>query len=230
MGFPAEGIQFLEDLENNNNKEWFDARKDIYKTQLVEPAIALVETFGTRLQADISDGIQFDTRTNGAGSLMRIYRDTRFSKDKSPYKTYLGIAWWEGPKKKTENPSFFFHMDANGGVLHVGMHGFDKPLLEAYRQAVVDDTLGAELAEIVEAVEAAGYNMNSNHYKRVPNGYDKDHPRADLLLHKGLGASSPTIPRAQIQSAELVDICIAHAKAMAPLHQWLVRLNQMQMA
>jgi len=76
------------------------------------------------------------------GSLFRIYRDVRFSKDKSPYKTWVGIRFWEGGGKAGGNPGFFFGFDATGGGLHVGMHGFDKEMLAAYRQAVDDDELG----------------------------------------------------------------------------------------
>lgn len=77
-GFPQEGLQFLADLAENNERDWFNPRKQVYLDNIVAPAVAFVETVGEQLQF-ISPGIQYDSRTNGSGSLMRIYRDTRFS-------------------------------------------------------------------------------------------------------------------------------------------------------
>ena len=79
-GFPAEGLTFLAGLEANNNREWFNDHKDDYIQFVQEPMAAFVAALGPRLQ-DISPGIEYDTRTNGSGSMMRIYRDTRFSND-----------------------------------------------------------------------------------------------------------------------------------------------------
>ena len=94
-GFPAEGIAFLRQLRENNNKEWWDANKETYVTQVQEPALALVASVGEKLKT-INENIHYDLRTNGSGSLMRPYRDTRFSKDKTPYKTNVAAMWWEG--------------------------------------------------------------------------------------------------------------------------------------
>lgn len=98
-GFPEEGIQFLADLDVNNNRDWFQANKKLFQERLQIPAQQFVAALGVRL-LKISAGIRYDTRTNGSGSLMRIYRDTRFSKDKTPYKTNISMAFWEGPGKK----------------------------------------------------------------------------------------------------------------------------------
>ena len=89
---------FLADLRDNNDRAWFNPRKAQFKRDLQTRAIAFVEALGARLQS-ISPGINFDTRTNGAGSLMRIYRDTRFSNDKTPYKTNIGIVFWKAQAK-----------------------------------------------------------------------------------------------------------------------------------
>lgn len=121
-GFPEAGLQFLADLRDNNDRAWFNPRKAQFKRDLQTHAIAFVEALGARLQS-ISPGINFDTRTNGAGSLMRIYRDTRFSNDKTPYKTNIGIVFWEGAGKKTEVPGFYFHLSPDetwiGGGLYI---------------------------------------------------------------------------------------------------------------
>ena len=95
-GFPQDGLQFLAELEENNERPWFEANKARFEEGLLQPAVAFVEIIGKRLQEEISAGIQYDPRTNGSGSLMRIYRDTRFSKDKTPYKTHLDGLFWSG--------------------------------------------------------------------------------------------------------------------------------------
>ena len=224
-GFPEEGLQFLADLGQNNDRDWFNARKQTYTDTIVSPALAFIEALGERLQY-ISPHIQYDTRTNGAGSLMRIYRDTRFSADKSPYKTWIGIRFWEGGGKASENPGFFFGFDATGGGLHVGMHGFDKAMLAAYRAAVADDELGAELAAALDSVRAAGaYEVRGEHYKRVPRGFDPDHPRVDLLRFNTLYVSSPGIPPAGLASPDLVDAVMDHCQNAAPVQKWLLKVK-----
>ena len=104
-GFPREGVQFLEDLAHNNNREWFEAHRQDYREHLLAPAQSFVIALGQELKS-ISSAIEYDTRTNGSGSIMRIHRDVRFSKDKTPYYTYLRVVFWEGGHKKMENPSF----------------------------------------------------------------------------------------------------------------------------
>lgn len=225
-GFPPEALQFLADLADNNNRDWFNERKHTYLDHIVAPAVAFVQTVGEQLQF-ISPGIQFDTRTNGQGSLMRIYRDTRFSKDKSPYKTWIGIRFWEGAGKASQSPGFFFGFDTSGGGLHVGMHGFDKTMLAAYREAVDDDEQGAELESALDSVRQAGsYDLNGEHYKRVPRGFDPDHPRANLLRFNTLYVSSPLIEPAALSSAGLVDVVLDHCQNAAPLHRWLVEVKK----
>ena len=225
-GFPEEGLQFLADLGENNNREWFNERKQTYLDSIVAPSVAFVQAVGEQLQF-ISPHIQYDTRTNGQGSLMRIYRDVRFSADKSPYKTWIGIRFWEGGGKAGGNPGFYFGFDATGGGLHVGMYGFDKSMLAAYREAVDDDRLGTELETALEAVRGAdAYEIRGEHYKRVPRGYEKDHPRADLLRYNALYASSPGIEPAVLGSAGLVDVVMDYCQAMASVEQWLVKVKQ----
>ncbi len=225
-GFPQQGPKFLADLAENNDRDWFNENKKVYLDSIVAPAVAFTETLGDRLQF-ISAHIQYDTRTNGQGSLMRIYRDVRFSKDKSPYKTWVGIRFWEGAGKKTECPGFFLWFEAAGAGLYTGMYGFPKALLKAYREAVADEELGSELDSALDAVREAGdYKIGGEHYKKVPRGFDPDHPRADLLRHNVIYASSPRIGLDQLSSPALVDLCMDHCQNMAPLHHWLVKVNR----
>jgi uncharacterized protein (TIGR02453 family) len=225
-GFPSQALRFLEDLERNNEREWFQAHKDHYLEHVLAPAQEFVFALGERLKT-ISEGITYDTRTNGSGSIMRIYRDLRFSKDKRPYNTRLRLFFWEGERKKMENPGFFLRIDPSGVELYAGTHRFVKPFLTAYREAVADDQLGTELEATIRTLTDAGpYVIGGQHYKRVPRGYDADHPRADLLRYNGLHAHSPAISPELITAPELVDVCFEHLRNMAPLHHWLVKVGQ----
>jgi len=225
-GFPDEGLAFLAELTDNNNREWFEAHKDTYRNSLMTPAQALVAALGQHLQM-ILPGIQYDTRLNGSGSFMRIYRDIRFSKDKTPYKTHVSMVFWEGKRKKTENPGFYFRVSAGGASMGAGLHMFPKPMLTSYRDAVADEQMGAELVALRTEIESTGEStVGGEHYRRVPRGYDPDHPRADLLRHNGLFVMSPPIGPEQVQAPELVDICFDWCAKIAPLHRWLVNLAQ----
>jgi uncharacterized protein (TIGR02453 family) len=227
-GFPAEGLRFLADLAKNNEREWFEAHKEAYRESVLAPARDLVFALGERLKKAISPGIVYDTAANGSGSLLRIYRDLRFSADKRPYNPYVRLVFWEGARKKMENPSFFIRIAPDGVNVYAGIHVFQKPILTAYREAVVDDRLGPELEDAIASVEQAGaYTVGGEHYKRVPRGYDAEHPRADLLRYNGLWAhtADPADP-AVIVTPELLEVCLAHCVDMAPLHHWLVAVGE----
>lgn len=177
------------------------------------------------LQA-IQPGIQYDTRTNGAGSFFRIYRDTRFSKDKTPYKSSLSaMLWVGGNEKKMENPGFYFRVDEHGVDLYAGIYGMSKDMLHAYRKKVDCADDGVILAELVEQLAHKKHEAFGERYKRIPSGFDKSHPRATLLLNKALFVKAPAPTRLELNSAKLLDWAILHAKEMAPLNQWLSELT-----
>lgn len=223
-GFPEESLQFLKDLADNNNRGWFEAHKKEYQVYLLEPAQAFVIALGMKLQK-ISPAIRYDTRTNGSGTLLRIYRDTRFSKHKAPYKTNISGIFWESSGKKTESPGFGFQLEASGMGLMAGIFGFPKHVLQVYRDAVIDEQLGAELEAAVEAVAQAGeYKIAGEHYKRVPNGYDPNHRRAKLLRYNALYAYPSFIEPHLVTTPGLVDICFEHFRKMAPIQQWLAKV------
>ena len=222
-GFPAAGIQFLADIRENNNKEWFEANKSVFKKELQEPAVAFIEELGEQLRPTFPK-LRADTRINGAGSLMRIYRDIRFSKDKTPYKTNISALLWEGAGKKNQSPAMGFQLTAQSMGLMTGMHGLSKELLNRFREAIDDDELGNEAVELVNQINALkDYRVGGEHYKRVPRGYDNDHPRADLLRYAALYAYPPEISIADVQTSAVVDICVSRFETMAPLHNWLVK-------
>ena len=219
-GFPLGTRDFYKDLIKHNNREWFAKNKPFYKDRILPAAQVLVQDLGERLR-EIAPGIIADSRLNGAGSIFRIYRDIRFSPDKSPYKTFLGILWWQGSGKKFENSGFYFHLEHDRLTLYAGINSFSPNKLDLYRQYVLQEDHGQALKDIIANLEAQGYQIGGEQYKRVPRGYDKEHPHADLLLYKGLHAGLPGPIPDEFYAVDLVDICFDHFRNMAPLHHWL---------
>ncbi|MBE9524604.1 MAG: DUF2461 domain-containing protein, partial [Chloroflexi bacterium] len=141
-GFPVETINFLAALRTNNNKPWFVEHKSDYESFFISPAREFAVAMGARLR-ELSPGVIADPRVNK--SIFRIYRDVRFSHDKTPYKTHLALFFWVGNGAKLENPGYYFHLDADNLMLGGGIYQFSKPLLKAYRNAVIDPALGPAL-------------------------------------------------------------------------------------
>jgi hypothetical protein len=123
QGFPRETIRFLRDLSRNNEKAWFDAHREDYQEHYVGPALAFIASIGPRLQK-ISPSVTYEPKVNG--SLFRINRDVRFSKDKRPYKDHLDLWFWHGDKRGWESPGFFFRLLPDRLILGAGMHRFEK--------------------------------------------------------------------------------------------------------
>lgn len=217
-GFSQEISQFFVDLSANNNKAWFTEHKPDFERYVMAPARDFVVAMGEKLKV-IAPGINADPRVNK--SIFRIYRDTRFSKDKTPYKTNLGLWFWLGQGAKFENPGYYFHLDAQNLMLGVGLHSFAKPILKAYRDAVVDAELGPALAQAVVEVARNGYNFGQKTYKRVPRGYDPNHKNVELLLYSGLTAGIDLSLPDELYSADILDYCLEHYRGMAPIVNWL---------
>ncbi len=224
QGFPEEGLRFLDELSLNNNKQWFDSHRGQFDRHLLEPAKDFVVELGARLQQQISAEIHAEPRING--SIMRMNRDIRFSKDKSPYKTWFGLWFWEGDHRSMECSGFYLGITPNEVTLGVGRHGFEKESLDRYRAAVVDPTLGPELQQGIDLVRQAGdYEIGGRSYKQVPPGFDRNHERAELLLHSGLHAGITFIDLPELHTPGFVDFSMRHYLAKAPVHCWLLRLT-----
>jgi uncharacterized protein (TIGR02453 family) len=221
-GFSKETVRFFTALRKNNNRDWFAANKETYERQVIEPAKLFVTAMGGRLKA-LAPRIVAVPAVNK--SIFRIYRDTRFSLDPAPYKTNLGIYFWDAGRPKMESSGFYFQLEPPDIYLGAGMYMIPDSLLGKYRKAVVDPKAGADLRKLVAAIRALpGYEVEGERYKRVPAGFDAAHPNAELLKHKGLWAGySAKVPEAFF-SAGLVDYCFERFEATAPLQRWLAKL------
>lgn len=221
-GFSTASSKFLKDLTKNNDTAWFKKNKPRYEEHYLEPAKAFVEAMGPRL-LKISDDINAEPKVNG--SIFRINRDIRFSKDKTPYKNHLDLWFWSGPDRKSGFSGFFFRMYADRLILGAGVHGFDKPVLANYRDAVDDDKTGGALVKLAKKMEKAGYEMTGETYKKVPRGYDPDHARAKWLKHSSLAVHFETKLPAEARSKKFLTFVSAHFKRMAPVHEWLLQVR-----
>ena len=229
LGFSEETTSFYRQLATSNTKEWFDDHKKDFESFVMEPARAFVVEMGERLR-EVAPGVISDPRVNK--SLFRINRDTRFSKDKTPYKTHLAIWFWEGAKKRMECSGFYFHLEPNRLMLGAGIYLFEKSALEEYRNSVVHPVHGPKL---VQAIDALGGDVQGSggcglypgeRYKRVPRGYDPDHERADLLLNKGLVAGDDGQIPPELYTSALLEYCMVRYEKMLPLHRWLVEMTE----
>ncbi|MCB1154648.1 DUF2461 domain-containing protein [bacterium] len=219
-GFPKGTLKFFKDLSKNNSKAWFDEHRDDYEKLVKEPSAAFCVTMGERLRK-IAPQIVAEPKVNR--SLFRINRDTRFSNDKTPYKTNLGILWWTAPAKRFDSGEFYFHIDPVAGTMFVagGMHQIPQDMLDEFRRSVLDDALGKALVKAVEKVTKAGdYKIWGEHYKTVPRGFDKDHPRADWLKYTGVIGIYETKIVPELYTPEIVDWTFEHFKKFKPLYDW----------
>ena len=214
--FPHGAARFLGALRRNNNKVWFDQHRDAYTGDVLEPAREFVVDLGAKLKK-LRPKLQIDPRTNYG--VKRINRDTRFAKDKSPYKDHQSLEWWEGHQKEG-SPGYWFNLTPARVQLAVGLYLAEPSLLARYREAVLDDRRGGALDRMVKRLEKKGYKLEGPTRKRVPPGFDKDHPRARYLKHDGIYAWIETpLPR-----GDFVRHCFTHYRALTPLQEWLMDL------
>jgi uncharacterized protein (TIGR02453 family) len=180
--FGPDAIVFLRELAKNNNREWFQANKTRYETSVQAPALRFIAAMTPRLQG-FSRHIVAEARPFG-GALMRIYRDTRFSKDKSPYKTGVGIHFaHDGAASGEHFPGFFFHLEPEETMLATGIWQPAPPAATKIRDAIVASP--AAWAKL----RKGGITVEGESYVRVPAGYPADHPYADDLRRKDFYAS-----------------------------------------
>jgi uncharacterized protein (TIGR02453 family) len=217
--FPAATRKFLEGIAEHNEKPWFDANRALYDEGYVAAGREFVAALGPELQK-ISPAVQFEPRIGA--SLMRVNRDTRFSKDKRPYKDHLDLFFWHGERKGWTHPGFFIRLTAKDVWLGSGMHHFEGDLLARYRDAVVDERSGKALEAAIAEVEAAGdYAIGGMPRKQVPRGYDKASPRAKYLLWESL----PAMGQLTIDDAltpGFGDVALTHFRATWPVGKWLL--------
>lgn len=195
--FSPKVFAFLRELDANNNKAWWEQNKDRYIEVIREPAKVFIEDFGSRLQA-ISDHFIADTRTNG-GSLMRPYRDTRFSRDKTPYKPNVGIQFRHEQGKDVHAPGFYIHLEPGACFAGIGMWRPEAKVARQIREHIYEHPDEWKKATKYKRVTDVWDMMSDDddaHLKRVPKDFDPDFAYADDLRLKTFIAGSKLTQKA----------------------------------
>ncbi|QDU53930.1 DUF2461 domain-containing protein [Aeoliella mucimassa] len=180
-GFPLGLLHFLEELSRHNTKQWFDANRERYETELRQPALQFIEAMEQPLKK-ISPHLTAVPKKVG-GSLMRIHRDTRFSNDKSPYKTNVGIQFRHETGKDVHCPGYYFHIDTDQVFLAAGIWHPDNTTLRAIRETIDEYPSDWKRARDGKAFRQR-FELSGDSLKRPPRGFGTDHKYVDDLKRK----------------------------------------------
>ena len=196
-GWKVEALEFFEGLEAENTKAYWTANKDVYDTIVRAPMEELL--------AELEPAY-------GEGKIFRPYRDVRFSADKTPYKTHIGATVGDG----------YVQLSAEGLAAGSGMWHMEADQLQRYREAVAGDKTGRALEEVVETAAGKGVEISGHDALRTaPKGYDKDHPRIELLRYKGIVTWRSWQPAAWLGTRKAKDRLVEFLDASEPLNVWL---------
>ncbi len=196
-GWTDSALQFYEGLEADNSKAYWLEHRDVYERDVKAPMEALL----AELAGEFGDA-----------RLFRPYRDTRFSRDKAPYKTAIAARIGDG----------YVQLSANGLMAGAGTYHMAPDQLQRYRDAVASDRTGRNLRTVVDALRAARIEVTAMEtLKTAPKGYPKDHPQIELLRQKGLVAMKAWPAAAWLQSAAAKKRVVDLFHATAPLLSWL---------
>jgi len=202
-GFPVAALDFYDDLEMDNTKSFWEAHKGVYADAVKAPMTALTE----ELEAEF-----------GKAKIFRPYRDVRFAKDKTPYKTHQGAFVRAG-----EATGWYVQIGAPGVLVGGGFYHAESAALARVRTAIDDERRGTELQKLIRSLERKGFVRGGDTLKTSPRGYDAEHPRIELLRHKSL------VMRADYGFDELIHTPALLArvrkdwKALRPLVEWAQR-------
>jgi uncharacterized protein (TIGR02453 family) len=202
-GFPVAALDFYDDLEVDNTKSFWEAHKDVYATAVKAPMTALCHALEPEF---------------GPGKVFRPYRDVRFAKDKTPYKTHQGAFVAAGPSM-----GWYVELSPRGVRVGAGFYEASGERLAAIRAAIDDDRTGPALRRTLTRLEKDGFDIGGERLKTSPRGYDADHPRIELLRHKQVIAGKSYGFEKVIHSPEVLDMVRDDWRALKPLVTWLTR-------
>jgi len=214
--FTPDSFRFLRELARNNNREWFSANKARYERVVRDPSLAFVRAVGPGL-ATLSRHLIADPRPVG-GSVMRIYRDIRFSKDKSPYRTSIGIHFsHEGTGGQEEHlPGFFLHIAPADSWVYAGVWQPESARLSQIRKALVDRS--TEWKRVRTSIPP----IEGETLKRAPPGFDPSHPLIEDIKRKGFTAGT-AIEDSVVTRADFPERFVRLCGSLDPLNRFLAR-------
>ncbi len=215
--FTKSTFDFLEDLAIHNDRDWFNANKSRYIETVQEPALQFITDFGPRL-SKISPHFTADARTVG-GSLFRIHRDTRFSKDKTPYKENTGVQFRHVAAKDAHAPGYYLHLQPGECFVGMGLWRPETAVAYAIREKIAADPAGWKKAahgkRLSDLMQLTGESL-----VRPPKGFDPEHPMIEDIKRKDFIASS-RLTEKEITSTDFIDQFTAMSRAGSPLMRFL---------
>jgi len=219
-GFPQDLFRFLRELRAHNQREWFQDNKDRYKQCVVEPVQAFITAMAPRL-ALISDAYLADPRPNG-GSMFRIYRDTRFSNDKTPYKTHVGCQFRHTAGRDAHAPGFYVHLAPGEVFFCGGLWMTPNPILQQIRERIVAKPEAWQQVLDDQGLRRHFGVLQGESLKRPPRGFAADHPYIADLKRKSfvvLQEADETLAT----SADFIEVVTDAFTAATPLMAFVTR-------
>ena len=216
-GLPGDFFNFFEDLSQNNNRVWFADNKDRYYESVVNPISGFIVAIAPAL-GKISSHYMADPRPHG-GSMFRIYRDTRFSKDKTPYKTHAGIQFRHKAGRDAHAPGFYLHLAADQVFFGGGIWNPPTPQLNRIRDYIADNARSwARIVNSKKVREVGGIRGDS--LKRPPRGFDAAHVHIEDLKRKSFYVMTESQPHAALE-ADFINDVIAGFRRAVPLNRFV---------
>ena len=206
-GYTDEALNFLENLKSNNSRDWFAANKLVYEKQVRDPTKILA--------AELADRLEELTEDAQKSKIFRIHRDLRFSKDKTPYNTHVHISL---APQSGNAPAFMLGWSHNYLTLGCGVFEFQKDVLANYRTFAASGS-GEKLQVILDKLIADGGRIDEPVLKRVPSGFDPNHPRVGLLRRKGIAVWQDLDDPKIATQPRLVDKVLAGFETFLPLYK-----------
>jgi uncharacterized protein (TIGR02453 family) len=217
-GLPPGFFKFLSELAKNNNRDWFQENKGRFEAEVQGPALGLVSAIGDRMSS-VSPHIVVEAKKAG-GSLMRIYRDVRFAKDKSPYQTHIAAQFRHARGKGVSAPGFYMSLSPGKSMLGVGIWQPEPPDLLKIRKVIESKTDAWLKARDDRGFRAAFPELAGESLKRPPAGFPPDHPCVEDLKRKDFVAFKP-IADSEARDAAFPDRVTASFKTSTPLMRFL---------
>lgn len=211
---------FIEELAAYNDRDWFQANKERYEDEVREPSLQFISDFGPKLRT-ISPHFNAIPKKVG-GSMFRINRDVRFSRDKSPYKTHVGIHFRHKQHKDAHAPGFYLHLEPSGCFIGLGIWHPDSAALKSIREHLDQDQSGWKRAMGRKVFKSGRLSLSGEALSRPPRGFDKDHPLIEDLKRKDFIAIGD-LKKTDVTKPGFIDDFAAQCKAGAPLVEWLCK-------
>jgi uncharacterized protein (TIGR02453 family) len=215
--FPREGLALLAALAKNNRRDWFLAHKEEFERDVRTPMLALVAAVNETLRRATPAYV-----TDPKKALMRMNRDVRFSKDKSPYRTDVAARFGRGGGKAAEAGGYYVSVSPRGVDVAAGAHALEPPLLASLRKRIARDPAAFRAFTTDRALRDAFGALRGDRLVRVPKGFPPDHPAGDLLRLKE-AYFYVTLPSSLATSPRLAEEVTRRVRLGVPFVEWLAR-------